>query len=84
VEEGIMEELLQRKKHKIRYICLEFFLKEIKGSPILRLIKPAIPVIQEKLTWIPKSRKYVNIWLDRIYGKEKCLPMSIFPHFRPG
>jgi hypothetical protein len=46
-------------------------LKEFKDSPILKLLKLAIPVVKDKLTWISGSGKLVKIWEGSIYGKSK-------------
>lgn len=65
-----MVETLQR--------CLENPPKVAKGSPICKLLITAIPVIGEKLTWIFGNGKRINLWEDRILGRD-CLSSRMDP-----
>jgi len=66
VKEGLWRKYFRGTRKR----CIGLPLKELKGSPILKLIKPSIPVIKEKLTWIHGSGKYVEIWKENTYERE--------------
>jgi hypothetical protein len=53
-----------------RLRCVECLVKEIRGSPIQKLLKKVIWVILKKLTWISENGKRIRIWEDSIFEKK--------------
>lgn len=45
-------------------------LPHISGSPIWKLLKVVAPLIQSKLSWSPENGDLINVWTDRILGKD--------------
>jgi hypothetical protein len=45
------------------------------GSPIWKLLKYALPLLEVKLTWISGNGKEINFWTDNIMRHP---PLSIF------
>jgi len=58
--------------------CSELPPKDTKCSAIFKLIKVALPLINEKLTWIPGNDKRIRIWQDNICGKDKLYAQKNF------
>jgi hypothetical protein len=55
-----------------RQRCIKLPLEELKGSPILKLIKSCHPSYSSEAHLDPwEWEKYVKIWEDNIYGREK-------------
>lgn len=50
--------------------CLDSPPKVANSSPIFKLLTAAIPFIREKLTWIPGNGRHINLWDDKILGRD--------------
>jgi hypothetical protein len=48
--------------------CLDSNYASREGSPIWKLIKSTIPILQSKLSWAPRSGRMIEIWNDSIMG----------------
>jgi hypothetical protein len=55
-------------------------IKILKRISYLEALKDAIPIIKEKLNWIPRNGKNVRIWKDNIYEMEN---LSIIEDLAP-
>jgi hypothetical protein len=56
--------------------CLDSTPSSREGSPIWKLIKYYIPIIQHKLSWVPKNGKKIDMWNDRIMGNQPLLQLQ--------
>jgi hypothetical protein len=48
--------------------CLDSNYASKEGSPVWKLIKSTIPILQSKLSWDTRSRRMIEIWNGSIMG----------------
>jgi len=66
-----------------RFRCLEFPNVTIPGSPIWKLMKATLSLIQSKCTWILGNGNFIQVWMDNIMGNSPLVQdISLSPLVR--